>query len=123
MGIASSGYSWGTMTKNADNIYVYAGDSQGSAAVTVNKIDVTGCKTLCVYATAAGGSSQPRLCFTNDSNGGITNSIANKQFSNTGLTTLDISTVGTKTGYVSLRCLGANHLNSNVTFTKVWAEG
>lgn len=122
-GIASADFSLGTMTKNADNIYVYAGDTQGSAAVTINKIDVTGCKTLCVYATAVGGSYLPRLCFTNDSNGGITNSIAHIQFSTTGLLTLDISTVGTKTGYVSLRGLGANHNTSNVTFTKIWAEG
>ena len=122
-GIADSAYGLGTMTKNTDNIYVYAGDSQGVAAVTVNKINVTGYKTLCLYATDAGGSSGgPRLCFTNDSNGGITNGIANKQFTNTGLITLDISTVGTKTGYVSARCLGANHTWAKVTFTKIWVE-
>ena len=124
-GINNDGYSVGTMTKNSDNIYLNATSAHAVGAITVNTISLKGCTTLNIDTTSAGGSQGPRLVWSTSHNSPMDTGqqLANIQFTGSGVHSMDISSVNTTLAYVCVRALATTGNSSNVTFTKIWAEG
>ncbi len=119
-------YTFGTATKNADNLYLYCHSSSedwtASAFGTVNKIDLTGFTNLTVISTDASGGSGDSITkfgISSVKDRTVHATPVASVTQTTGSVTLDISTFDDEY-YVFIECSKRSSGTSTSTTTKIF---